>query len=253
MNTKLNNAKAKKDDEFYTLREDVERIFKELTEQKIITDEVLIQLPFDGEKSEFYKYIKNKYAGLIDFKFDYKNFPYQKNGIVVSNPPFSILREILLFYVNKNIKFFLVAPLTSMATEVCIKLFNDRLINYSYLPITKFKKPSGDYANVMCIIITNIKEYKPKFWTPAGGFKEPEEFNKYDELMKNEQLQLFEKLEKKSIERAGLKPGLKHVYYTIHYNMTEYAYLNRNIIIKEYIRDKTKRRSFKRLIFMENK
>ena len=41
---------------------------------------------------------------------DYQNFNYPKGSVVVDNPPFSILAEILQFYDKKGIKFFLFAP-----------------------------------------------------------------------------------------------------------------------------------------------
>jgi hypothetical protein len=40
---------------------------------------------------------------------DYEHFDYS-NKIVVDNPPFSILAQIIKFYVDKNIKFFLFSP-----------------------------------------------------------------------------------------------------------------------------------------------
>ena len=40
---------------------------------------------------------------------DYERFDYD-NKIVVDNPPFSILSEIIKFYYDKNIRFFLFAP-----------------------------------------------------------------------------------------------------------------------------------------------
>ena len=41
---------------------------------------------------------------------DYQNADYPKDCVVVDNPPFSILSEILQFYNKKGIKFFLFAP-----------------------------------------------------------------------------------------------------------------------------------------------
>ena len=61
---------------------------------------------------------------------DYQNYDYPKNCIVVDNPPFSILAEILQFYDKKGIKFFLFAPSltlfssssssSSSSTAICI-------------------------------------------------------------------------------------------------------------------------------------
>lgn len=48
---------------------------------------------------------------------DYKNFDYPDNCVVIDNPPFSILAQILDFYVEKQIDFFLFAPqLTVMSS-----------------------------------------------------------------------------------------------------------------------------------------
>lgn len=41
---------------------------------------------------------------------DYKNFEYAKDAIVIDNPPFSILSEIVRWYSSKNVKFFLFTP-----------------------------------------------------------------------------------------------------------------------------------------------
>ena len=48
---------------------------------------------------------------------DYKNFDYLEGCVVIDNPPFSILAQILDFYVEKQIDFFLFAPqLTVMSS-----------------------------------------------------------------------------------------------------------------------------------------
>lgn len=41
---------------------------------------------------------------------DYQAFKYKKNAVVVDNPPFSILSEILQWYDENGVKFFLFAP-----------------------------------------------------------------------------------------------------------------------------------------------
>ena len=41
---------------------------------------------------------------------DYKNENYEKNTVVIDNPPFSILSEIVRWYMDNKIKFFLFAP-----------------------------------------------------------------------------------------------------------------------------------------------
>lgn len=41
---------------------------------------------------------------------DYRSIPYSENCVVVDNPPFSILRQIVKFYMAHGIAFFLFAP-----------------------------------------------------------------------------------------------------------------------------------------------
>ena len=47
---------------------------------------------------------------------DYENYPYQPNSVVVDNPPFSILSEIVRFYCARRIPFFLFAPQLTLFT-----------------------------------------------------------------------------------------------------------------------------------------
>ena len=47
---------------------------------------------------------------------DYQNEKYKKTDVVVDNPPFSIMKEIIDFYMENKIRFFLFAP--------CMALFN---------------------------------------------------------------------------------------------------------------------------------
>ena len=49
---------------------------------------------------------------------DYQNFQYKPNSVVVDNPPFSILSEIIKFYCSKGIRFFLFAPALTLFTAV---------------------------------------------------------------------------------------------------------------------------------------
>lgn len=74
---------------------------------------------------------------------DYEHFNY-KNKIVVDNPPFSILAQIIRFYVKRNIKFFLFAPTlaglvgysnfcTAMPIGVVVTYENGAKVNTSFV------------------------------------------------------------------------------------------------------------------------
>ena len=74
---------------------------------------------------------------------DYKNEKYPKGCVVVDNPPFSILSEILTHYKDRGVKFFLFAPnLTlfssssssiALVTGVAITYENGANVNTSFL------------------------------------------------------------------------------------------------------------------------
>ena len=79
---------------------------------------------------------------------DYKNAEYPKGCVVVDNPPFSILAEILQFYTKKGIKFFLFAPsltLLSSSSSSCTALPVGVSITYE------------NGANVATSFLTNLE------------------------------------------------------------------------------------------------
>ena len=65
---------------------------------------------------------------------DYKKYDYS-NAVVVDNPPFSILAEIIDYYLDNNVKFFLFAPCLTCFTylaknrKICILPIN---VNITY-------------------------------------------------------------------------------------------------------------------------
>lgn len=77
---------------------------------------------------------------------DYKNEKYPKGCVVVDNPPFSILAEILTHYKERGVKFFLFAPhltlfssssssssISALVTGVIITYENGASVNTSFL------------------------------------------------------------------------------------------------------------------------
>ena len=82
---------------------------------------------------------------------DYKNFEYTENSVVLDNPPFSILSQILDFYIDKKITFFLFAPaLTSFSTA------KNRNLNYV---ITNNTIVYENGARVKTAFITSLGKY----------------------------------------------------------------------------------------------
>ena len=82
---------------------------------------------------------------------DYQAFDYLPDAIVVDNPPFSILSEIIKFYVEKGIRFFLFGPtltlfssssslVTAIPTAAAVVYENGASVNTSF--ITNLEDPS---------------------------------------------------------------------------------------------------------------
>lgn len=65
---------------------------------------------------------------------NYENFAYNKDTVVLDNPPFSILSKICNYYISKGIKFFLFGPsLTSFTGKLSMNMchiFTDTKITY---------------------------------------------------------------------------------------------------------------------------
>ena len=82
---------------------------------------------------------------------DYQREQYLPDAIVVDNPPFSILSEIIKFYVEKGIRFFLFAPtltlfssssslVTALPTAASVTYENKANVNTSF--VTNLEDPS---------------------------------------------------------------------------------------------------------------
>ena len=85
---------------------------------------------------------------------DYQKEKYKPTDIVVDNPSFSIMAEILRFYTGKGIKFFLFAP--------HLTLFSGSVQNVTYLPIgVSVTYENG--ANICTSFITNMEPKEIRF------------------------------------------------------------------------------------------
>lgn len=64
---------------------------------------------------------------------DYRHYPYQPNGVVIDNPPFSILRKIVAYYQEIGHPFFLFAPAEVSAgylIDGCTVFLSDTRISF---------------------------------------------------------------------------------------------------------------------------
>ena len=198
MGKRVIDARLNIDDEWYTSYEIVERLIKPLTdklENKVIycpcdyyVESNFVKYFIDnfdnlklskliatnyanelsGEKA--YKFEKTKENELImpldgdgDFRSNECIELMEKCDVVVTNPPFSLLREILKLINIKNKDFILISPVTFFGTVGSCKMYNDGRIY-----ITEHNK-SIDYGGktVNCNFITSFpqKENNENYYT----------------------------------------------------------------------------------------
>lgn len=152
-NTHLQNAKYKKDDEFYTRFEDIE---KELGSYD--WSNKIIGCPADCEESEFVNFFKNRAKKVIYWQEIFDEEKYREVDVIVTNPPFSEYSKYLKVLKELNKPFYLVAP-TTIVRKPLIQIpsirFGKNLINH-------FK----NNKTASCCWITNFPEDRP-LWEPT--------------------------------------------------------------------------------------
>ena len=115
----LQEAKKKKNDEFYTPYSMVESIVKAFKEE--LWKDQIIYCPCDAEWSNFPKYFKeHKELGYKDIWNTSDDFHthrdlFEQCDIIITNPPFSIIRDWLDFIAKFNKKVISVCPPTHAA------------------------------------------------------------------------------------------------------------------------------------------
>lgn len=198
MGKAVRDAKIKVDDEWYTSYETVERLVKPLADKlenrvvycpcdyyvksnfvKYFIDNFeklklnkLIATNYANELSggKAYKFVKTKENELImplegdgDFRSNECIELMENCDIVITNPPFSLLREFLNLINIKNKEFILISPVTFFATVLSCKMYNDERIY-----ITEHNK-SIDFGGkkVNCNFITSFpqKENEENYYT----------------------------------------------------------------------------------------
>ena len=156
-NKSLDNAKIKKNDEFYTQYEDIET---EVTYFKDQLRDKIIFLPCDTQESNFYKYFKANFSDLgisslrathleresehsFMVEFDREKeviIPLLGNGdflgeeiqniisssdIIITNPPFSLWKEFIDVIINSGKKFLLIANENAITYKKTFKYIKD--------------------------------------------------------------------------------------------------------------------------------
>ena len=140
------------DDEFFTMYKDVVREFHkyDLRSKKIIC-------PCDNKNSNIYKYLKDCYYDVKCSDKEWRNIDYSKYDLVITNPPFSQVREFIRFLVIKKIDFIIIVSdvlrysILKGKTKFNIKLYKGK-------DAQKFYRPDGSIKPVHCGWISTIPD-----------------------------------------------------------------------------------------------
>ena len=100
---------------------------------------------------------------------DYQKEKYPKGCIVVDNPPFSILAEILQFYKEKGVRFFLFAPSLTLFSSYSSSSFTALCVG------VHITYENG--ANVATSFLTNLENRETRFRSAPTLFKAVEKAN----------------------------------------------------------------------------
>lgn len=211
-NDNLHKALKNKNDEFYTYYADIEQecvLYSHFYQNKII------YLPADDENSNFLRFFIDNYHNFglkqiiatsynengLGKKINYSGTEVeitclQGNGdfrseecitllaasdIVITNPPFSLFRELVVLINQFNKKFLLVGNENTFASTEIFPLFKDRLISTGHHKIKEFFQPDGSvkkFGNIGWF--TNLPTKKDNNFLPLTAEYIPENYPKYD-------------------------------------------------------------------------
>lgn len=140
------------DDEFYTMYKDVVR---ELHKYDFRGKKIIC--PCDTKESNIYKYLKDCYYDVKQSSTDWRKVDYSKYDIVITNPPFSQVREFIRTLVDKKIDFVIIV---SDVLRYSIKNGKAKfgVTIYKGKDAQKFHRPDGSIKPVHCGWIGTIQD-----------------------------------------------------------------------------------------------
>lgn len=213
----LLEAKKSKNDEFYTLMEDIEKELKHYKEQ--FKDKIVFCNCDDFEESNFVKYFINNFENLglkklyaMWFSLSWKHaqlFEKTKNwinkielqwdwdfrsaesvevlkasDIVVTNPPFSLFREYIAQLVSFNKSFLVLGNMNAITYKEIFPLIQHNQIwlgMYNWAVFFKQKEDNKwlfQFRNIWWF--TNLKTIKRESFISLTEKYSPEKYQKYD-------------------------------------------------------------------------
>lgn len=153
MPQKLKTCKRKTmDDEFYTMYKDAVR---ELHKYDLRGKRIIC--PCDNKQSNIYRYLKDCYYDVKCDDKEWRKIDYSKYDIVITNPPFSQVREFLTYLVSIGIDFIIIVS-DVLRYSIKNKKYNLGIEIYKGWDAQKFHRPDGSIQSVHCGWISNIQD-----------------------------------------------------------------------------------------------
>jgi len=183
VNKPLHAAKAAKNDEFYTRIEDVQtEIQAYLDVDPNLFRNKTILLPADSERSAFTQYftamgeslgVKKVINSTADFRSPEVRALRDEADFIITNPPFSLMREFIQWIMESGKKFIFIAPVTTFTyKELTPYILGDEFWWGAGRGSMTFTLPTGESQKLgNCCWLTNLphsKMPKPMNLRPAA-------------------------------------------------------------------------------------
>ncbi len=212
-NENLRNARSQKNDEYFTLYEDIEKELEHYTEQ--FEDKIVYCNCDNPDISNFYKYFKDNFKRLKlkrliathyiqntrtektefdgetetrellngngDFRSDECIDILKGCDIVITNPPFSLFRSFVAQLIEHNKKFLIIGSQNAITYKEIFPLLKDNKMWLGNNHVKEFRKPDGTiqkFGNICWFTNLDIKKrHEPLKLTKHYT---PEEYPRYD-------------------------------------------------------------------------
>lgn len=154
-NTNVNKAKKEKNDEYYTLYDDIR---KELINYKSFLKGKKIYCNCDSNESNFVKFlneVKDEWEidcvwntwihqdGTRGFQSEESIKLLKQCDVVITNPPFSLFREFINLIMEHNKKFIVISSTTSYTYKQIFPKILSNEIQFGFNPVKQFLAPDG--------------------------------------------------------------------------------------------------------------
>jgi hypothetical protein len=113
--------------------------------------------PCDNKQSNIYRYLKDCYYNVKCDDKEWRKIDYSKYDIVITNPPFSQVREFLTYLVSIGIDFIIIVS-DVLRYSIKNKKYNLGIDIYKGWDAQKFHRPDGSIQAVHCGWISNIQD-----------------------------------------------------------------------------------------------